>query len=117
MPDGENANMHELIVVSDLHLGRGKNDHTGRYYELEAFIAALAIVLAAGHEVVLLPGNHDIEIQWPPVRRQIERAVLCRVRERVASEAEVTAAGARLKFPPWFWYEPGRVWIEHGCQY
>jgi UDP-2,3-diacylglucosamine pyrophosphatase LpxH len=189
----ENA-MHELIVVSDLHLGRGKNDHTGRYYELEAFfydedfrlfcqwvvddarkrsvlvrliingdafdllridrppqtpeatfverqfgpfmtpgraardisevldghaafIEALAIVLAAGHEVVLLPGNHDIEIQWPPVRRQIERAVLGRVRERVALEAEVTAAGERLKFPPWFWYEPGRVWIEHGCQY
>jgi hypothetical protein len=186
--------MHEIIVVSDLHLGRGKNHHTGRFHELEAFfydedfrsfcqwlvddarkrkvevrlilngdafdllridrppqtpeatfverqfgpfmtpgraardisevldghpafIEGLAIVLAAGHEVVILPGNHDIEIQWPPVRRQIERALLGRVREQVEHEAEVTAAGERLKFPAWFWYEPGRVWIEHGCQY
>jgi UDP-2,3-diacylglucosamine pyrophosphatase LpxH len=186
--------MHELIVVSDLHLGRGKNPHTGRFHELEAFfydedfrsfcqylvddarkrnvdvrlilngdafdllridrppqtpeatfverqfgpfmtpgraardiselldghpafIEGLAIVLAAGHDLVILPGNHDIEIQWPSVRRQIERALLGRVREQVASDAEVTAASERLKFPPWFWYEPGRVWIEHGCQY
>src|SRR5688572_657951 len=29
--------MHDIIVVSDLHLGRGKNPYTGRYYELEAF--------------------------------------------------------------------------------
>ncbi|MBC8068898.1 MAG: hypothetical protein IAG13_11240, partial [Deltaproteobacteria bacterium] len=29
--------MHELVVVSDLHLGRGKNLESGRYYELEAF--------------------------------------------------------------------------------
>ena len=29
--------MHDLIVVSDLHIGRGKNPESGRYYELEAF--------------------------------------------------------------------------------
>ncbi len=204
--------MHELVVVSDLHLGRGKNHHTGRFHELEAFfydedfrsfcvwlvedarrrnvelrliingdafdllridrppqmpeatfverqfgpfmtpgraarditevldghpafVDGLARVLAAGHEVVILPGNHDIEIQWPPVRRQIERALLARVREQLAEgpslfeysgdddpqggdrEAQVASARARLRFPPWFWYEPGRVWIEHGCQY
>ena len=26
-----------IWFVSDLHLGRGKNSHTGRYFELEAF--------------------------------------------------------------------------------
>jgi UDP-2,3-diacylglucosamine pyrophosphatase LpxH len=186
--------MHDLVVVSDLHLGRGKNPHTGRYHELEAFfydddfrsfcqwviddahkrnadirliingdafdllridrppqtpeatlverqfgpfmtpgraardiaeildghpgfVDGLARVLAAGHEVVILPGNHDIEIQWAPVRRQIERAVLGRVREQLTAEREVEDAATRLHFPPWFWYEPDRVWIEHGCQY
>jgi UDP-2,3-diacylglucosamine pyrophosphatase LpxH len=186
--------MHDLVVVSDLHLGRGKNPNTGRYHELEAFfydddfrsfcqwviddahkrnasirliingdafdllridrgtltpeatfverrfgpcmtpdraardmsevldghpgfVDGLARVLAAGHEVVILPGNHDIEIQWPPVRRQIERAVFARVRELLTSNRELDEAAARLRFPPWFWYEPGRVWIEHGCQY
>lgn len=186
--------MHDIVVVSDLHLGRGKNPNTGRFHELEAFfydedfrsfcqwlvddahkrnadlrliingdgfdllridrppqtpeatfverqfgpfmtpdraardmceildghpgfVDGLARVLSAGHEIVILPGNHDLEIQWPAVRRQIERAILDRVREQMTSEREVSDANARLRFPPWFWYEPGRVWIEHGCQY
>ena len=186
--------MHDLVVVSDLHLGRGKNSHTGRFHELEAFfydedfcsfchwivedahkrntklrliingdafdllridrppqtpeatlverrfgpvmtpdraardiseildghpgfVAGLAWVLSAGHEVIILPGNHDIEIQWPPVRRQIEAAILADLREQLSSELELDEACARLRFPPWFWYEPGRIWIEHGCQY
>lgn len=186
--------MHDIVVVSDFHLGRGKNRHTGRFHELEAFfydedfrsfcqwlvddahkrnakirliingdafdllridrppqtpeatfverqfgpfltpdraardmadvldghpgfVDGLGRLLTAGHEVVMLPGNHDLEIQWAPVRRQIERAIFDRIRERVASEREVSDAEERLRFPPWFWYEPGRVWIEHGCQY
>ncbi|NVB41926.1 metallophosphoesterase [Pseudenhygromyxa sp. WMMC2535] len=186
--------MHDLVIVSDFHLGRGKNAFTGRYHELEAFfydedfrafcqwliddatkrnaslrfiingdafdmlridrppqtpeatmverqfgpfmtpdraardmadildghpgfVDGLARLLVAGHEVVILPGNHDIEIQWAPVRRQIEKYVLGRVRERATAEREVADAGDRLRFPPWFWYEPGRIWIEHGCQY
>src|SRR5690606_4893485 len=177
-----------------LHLGRGKNPHTGRYFELEAFfydedfrgfcqwlvddahkrnaslrliingdafdllridrppqtpeatfverqfgpfltpdraardiseileghpgfVDGVARVLGAGHEVVILPGNHDLEIQWPAVRRQIERMILDRVREHVTGGRGLADARARLRFPPWFWYEPGRVWIEHGCQY
>ena len=186
--------MHDIVVVSDLHLGRGKNPHTGRFHELECFfydedfrsfcqwlvedahkrnaqlrlvingdafdllridrpprtpeativerrfgpvmtpdrasrdisevldghpgfVEGLALVLAAGHELVVLPGNHDIEIQWAPVRRQIERAIIAAVRGHLSSEREVEAAEARMTFPPWFWYEPGRIWIEHGCQY
>src|SRR6476659_2706608 len=27
------------------------------------------------------------------------------------------AAQPLLRFDPWFYYEPGRIWIEHGCQY
>ena len=27
----------DIVVLSDLHLGRGKNTHSGRYYALEAF--------------------------------------------------------------------------------
>ena len=29
--------MHDLVVVSDLHLGRGLNPATGRFHQLEAF--------------------------------------------------------------------------------
>lgn len=184
------TDLHDIIVVSDLHLGRGKNPRTGRYYRLEAFffdddfhhfcthliaearerdarfklvlngdtfdllridhdpqsagkrrerrygpiltppvaadtlrqileghpvfVSALAEVLAAGHQVVFLPGNHDIEVQWRPVQETIRDAILAAVE---AKGAEVADASERLIFEPWFHHEPGRIWIEHGCQY
>ncbi len=210
MDDSEKIPAHELYVVSDLHIGRGKNPETGRFYELEAFfydedfrsfcvylcedasrrgvdfklilngdvfdllridrdvgqraaassssmgaagsisaagttlrgrrfgpvmtpdasatamleiteghpvfIDALAGVLLAGHEVVFLPGNHDLELQWARVQAVIRDAVERRARRR-ADEPRARAACSRMSFQPWFYYEPGRVWIEHGCQY
>ncbi|MEZ4452835.1 MAG: metallophosphoesterase [Nannocystaceae bacterium] len=183
----------ELVLVSDLHIGRGKNPQTGRYFELETFfydddfrrfclwlcadarergvdlrlilngdtfdllridpvvtdarptsrerrygpvmtppraaavirevlvghaefVDGLAEVLVAGHEVIFLPGNHDLEIQWPAVQQEIRASIL----EHAARIDPGQARGAidgRLRFAPWFHYEPGRVWIEHGCQY
>jgi hypothetical protein len=178
----------DLIVVSDLHLGRGHDPATKRYHRLEAFfydedfrafcrwacadaaargmplalvlngdvfdllriepefppegthlekrfgalptppiaarmvadvltghpsfLEALADVLAAGHELVLVCGNHDLELQWPQVQEEVRRALTVALAARRAPEAL-----ARLRFEPWFLYEPGRIWIEHGCQY
>jgi UDP-2,3-diacylglucosamine pyrophosphatase LpxH len=189
MPSTE---LRDVVVVSDLHIGRGKNNETGRYYELETFfydedfrrfcefscreaaergtelelvlngdtfdllrldplplpeefarrpsafgpvltparaaievtrlleghpvfLQALAGVLAGGHHVLFLPGNHDIEVQWPPVQEAIRTALLeCDVfADRSAAERALT----RLRFLPWFYHQPGRFWIEHGCQY
>jgi UDP-2,3-diacylglucosamine pyrophosphatase LpxH len=180
--------LRDIVVVSDLHLGRGLDARTKRYHRLEAFfydddfrafcrwlcgdaesrnvplalvlngdvfdllriepepapganaleqrfgplptpmvaarmvadvlaghpvfVEALADVLAAGHEVVLVAGNHDLETQWPPVQAEIRRALGDALSRRGAAEAL-----ARLRFEPWFVYEPGRIWIEHGCQY
>ncbi len=185
--------MHDLIVVSDLHLGRGKNPESGRYYRLEAFFydddfeqfcvwviaeaertkrgvrlvlngdtfdllriepdepdydasqrerrfgavltpqraadvmqsilaghhgfaRGLARVLMAGHRVVLLPGNHDPEIQWKCVQDQVRDAVRAQARE-LSDEATADRADELLRFEPWFYYEPERIWIEHGHQY
>jgi 3',5'-cyclic AMP phosphodiesterase CpdA len=195
---------HEIIVVSDLHIGRGKNPETGRYYELETFfydddfrgfceylcvdagrravdfklilngdtfdllrvdrdvgqraasetasltrggrfgpvmtpataaavltetmdshrgfVEGLTSVLLAGHEVVFLPGNHDLEIQWPRVQDVIRDRIVARARVRAADGGRDPESAARcvdeqLRFEPWFYYEPGRAWIEHGCQY
>jgi UDP-2,3-diacylglucosamine pyrophosphatase LpxH len=186
--------VHEIIVVSDLHLGRGRNPRTGRYHRLEAFfydddffhfceyivddarqrqvpiklvlngdtfdllridhepqpgeslsmrerkygpthtpsnaadtmrsiiaghprfVAGVAGVLAAGHRVVFLPGNHDPEMQWQPVQDVVRAAILDALRER-EGDAAASAAAERILFEPWFHYEPGRIWIEHGNQY
>lgn len=183
----------EIVVISDLHIGLGKNPRTGRYYALEAFfydddferfcryicadaaarnvrfrlilngdvfdllrvepfdnrvrkrlrtrrvfaaqtpqtaartvvrimaghpgfVRGLAHVLQHADDVVLLPGNHDLEIQWPSVQAQIRRVLIGQVRQ-MAGDAAAEAAERRLHFRPWFYYEPGRIWIEHGCQY
>ncbi len=77
------------------------------------FADALAAVLAAGHEVVFLPGNHDLELQWEPVQAEVRREVS----DRLGVRGAPGEALQRLRFGPWFFYEPGRIWIEHGCQY
>ncbi|HFE46331.1 MAG TPA: hypothetical protein ENJ18_12690, partial [Nannocystis exedens] len=187
--DGE----HDLIVISDLHIGRGKNPATGRYFELETFfydadflafccylcteaqttgrpfklilngdafdllrtdrvdteragsrrerrygpamtstqasalireilsghpefLDGLAQVLSAGYEVIFLPGNHDHEIQWPAIHNEIRTQILARVAALIP-EAKPDRTAQLLSFRPWFYYEPGRVWVEHGCQY
>lgn len=162
--------MTELIVISDLHLGRGRNPETGRFHRLEAFfydddlrsfcawlaedahtrgatlrlvlngdtldflrserpheppaalaraildghpqvVEALASLLARGHEVVFLPGNHDLELQQADVQGVVRAAIGSRL------DPGDGAALARLRFEPWFVHEPGRAWIEHGSQY
>ncbi len=183
--------MHDLIVLSDLHIGRGRNRRTGRYHTLETFffdedlrrffgslvadakaratplrivfngdtfdllrrdplpqtgesyreqrfgpdltpvraaavlaehlaghavfVEALVDVLIAGHELIFLPGNHDLELQWEPVQEELRRTVQERLVARAA--AEPAEGLKRLSFRDWFHHEPGRIWIEHGCQY
>ena len=182
------APLRDIVVVSDLHLGRGLDPATKRYHRLEAFfydddfrafcrwligdaesraahfalvlngdafdllriepevgpgssgverrfgplptppvaarmladvlaghplfVEALADVLGAGHEVVFVSGNHDLELQWAPVQVEVRRALGDALGRRGAG-----GALERLRFEPWFLYEPGRIWIEHGCQY
>lgn len=172
--------MRDLYVVSDLHLGRGRNPETGRFHGLENFFfdddfyffcrhlvdeardrsvpfalilngdtfdflrveldgaakepgptldhegaARIARAILAGHprfldglahitdsgfDVVILPGNHDIELQWAEVQQEVRDALTAR-------PGATPARQERLSFAPWFFHEPGRVWIEHGCQY
>jgi UDP-2,3-diacylglucosamine pyrophosphatase LpxH len=78
-----------------------------------AFVEGVAEVLAAGHEVVYVAGNHDLEIQWEPVQQTVRAAVAATLDRRGAPAGAI----GRLSFAPWFVHEPGRIWIEHGCQY
>ncbi len=75
---------------------------------------ALGALLAAGHEIVILPGNHDPELCFPAVRQRLREILLTAAGE---SGGEPEACAARLRFEPWFHYEPGRLFVEHGHQY
>jgi UDP-2,3-diacylglucosamine pyrophosphatase LpxH len=101
------------------------------------FFEALGWFLAhEGNELVLLRGNHDIELFWPAVQARLCELVAdsyCRWYEEVRAgrrpdsplpfrpelpaQLDAAEAGRRIHFPTWFYYEPGLFFVEHGSQY
>ncbi|MEE8392153.1 MAG: metallophosphoesterase [Anaerolineae bacterium] len=86
------------------------------------FFAALGRFVAHGNHIAVLPGNHDIELYWPQVQRrfvtEVKRAYT-RERRMLGEGLPVTLKECRTRvyFYPWFYHEPGRVYVEHGGQY
>ncbi len=72
--------------------------------------AALARFVEAGHRLVLVVGNHDVDLWFGDVRAAFVEQVALH-----ADEPEAVRAGVR--FEPWFFYEPGRAYIEHGHRF
>lgn len=102
------------------------------------FFRALGWFLAANpdNELILIKGNHDVEIFWPAVQRRLRELVA----EAYASWHRVASSGqqpdhplwydtsfpdaldigdlhTRIRFPPWFYHDPGLLYVEHGNQY
>lgn len=73
------------------------------------FFTALGEFAAAGNPIVVLPGNHDIELIRP--------ATQARFAALVAEAVGKPEAAAAFTFHPWVYYEPGLVYAEHGHQY
>jgi len=69
--------------------------------------AALARFVSAGHALVVVRGNHDVDFHWDPVKLAF-RAVLA---------AHGVPADAPVEFSDWFYYEEGLIYVEHGHQY
>lgn len=86
------------------------------------FFAALGWFVARGNQVAIIKGNHDIELHWSLVQerfvKEVQRAYS---QERLArgdgSALTLEECRASVHFYPWFYYEPGRVYVEHGGQY
>lgn len=80
------------------------------------FFLALLRWMASGRDLVLIRGNHDMELFWPGVRERLtELLIEIAVEEDVALTRDQIEA--RLVHRDWFYYEPGRVFVEHGHQY
>ena len=85
------------------------------------FFAALGWFLAHGNHLAIVKGNHDVNLYWPQVQErcveEIKRAYM-RERQALGYGPQLTTEDlARVHFYPWFYYEPGRVYVEHGGQY
>lgn len=75
------------------------------------FFESLSRFLADGHDVVVIAGNHDIELVDPQVRRAL-RGILLKSKKR-----RYHHISGSIDFSPWFYYEPGLIFVEHGHQY
>lgn len=93
----------------DWLLGRVIDRHRNVFEKLAAFVAA-------GNEVAIVRGNHDAEFHWPRVQRTfVER--LAAIGGAAPDGAERAAFASRVSFLPWFYYEAGTIFVEHGHQY
>jgi UDP-2,3-diacylglucosamine pyrophosphatase LpxH len=75
------------------------------------FLSALGRVLADGHEIVFVSGNHDVQLTLPEVRDALaERLVAASGRPR----EEIVP---RVAFRAWFHVTEDGIVLEHGHQY
>jgi hypothetical protein len=76
----------------------------------------------AGHEIVIVVGNHDVELLQPEVAQCLGQMFFDLASPKTGQRTEAAehrrlSALGRIRVAPWFVYEPGVVWIEHGHQY
>ena len=78
----------------------------------------LAQFVAAGHSLVLVRGNHDVEFYWEAARAAFVQALIARTPDGTLSDSAArTAFEARIEFRHWFYYVEGLLYVEHGHQY
>lgn len=100
-------------------VARTKLDKVGERHG--EFFRGLARFLSRGNRVEIIPGNHDTEFHWPAIQNGFVRLVT-RAWEAMPEAGRPGAASAEevaeaIGFHPWFFYEKGVLWIEHGHQY
>lgn len=86
-----------------------------------AVFRALARFLSRGNRVEIISGNHDTEFHWKGTQDALSDGIA----DAWKTMAESLRPGALapdevvtgLSFHPWFFYEPGVLWVEHGHQY
>lgn len=86
------------------------------------FFRRLAKYVRAGGDLVIVRGNHDVELFWPKVQRALrqELAKLAFAGEKLDVDEAIDQRNEfqeRVEFLPWFYYEKDRIWFEHGHQY
>ena len=97
-----------------------KLEKTFEYHS--ALFKRLADFVKAGGEVVILRGNHDVELHWRKVQRVFRRRLAEQAFAGMTLDVDQVIDlrnefQTRIIFAPWVYIEPGRVYIEHGHQY
>jgi len=73
---------------------------------------ALGRFVAAGHALVIVRGNHDIELYWREAQRALVEAILAK--EPARSHRQLSS---RVVIQPWFFAVDGLLYVEHGHEF
>lgn len=110
------AEAHEIVTAPTeeeiAHGLGGAADHSLAKLRLvmehhASVMQSLAEFVAAGNQLVIVRGNHDIDWHWDCVQTEFTA--------RLAKLADVPEG--TVQFAPWFYYEEGVLYLEHGHQY
>lgn len=74
---------------------------------------ALCAFLGEGHRLVIVRGNHDIELHW----RKAQRALIHAVCRHAESPEHGAAIATRIRICPWFFVVDGLLFVEHGHEF
>jgi len=77
----------------------------------------LAAFVADGNSLVLVSGNHDVDFHWDAARQAFLDEMCATVDGLVGDAAARADFIARIEFCPWFYYEEGLLYVEHGHQF
>lgn len=82
------------------------------------FFVFLAAFVGAGHRIEIIQGNHDEELFWPAVRDALVEGLVDLYFGDEGHPSETPESFAeRIRFNPWFYYQPGLIYVEHGHRF
>lgn len=80
----------------------------------------LARFVGEGNRIEVVIGNHDAAFHWIEVQDLFRHALASHweaLRSELGGERTAQEVLDAVQFHPWFWFEEGVAWIEHGHQY
>ena len=77
--------------------------------------AAMSRLVADGHGLTIIHGNHDVELHWEAVQEELFSTLVALARAQGPVDAEEFLS--RVELSEWFFYRDGVAYIEHGHQY
>jgi UDP-2,3-diacylglucosamine pyrophosphatase LpxH len=77
----------------------------------------LAAFVQAGHMLVFVRGNHDVELYWESAQRAFLDALSARAELPADDAIARKVFESRVEFRHWFYYVRGFLYVEHGHQY
>ncbi len=80
------------------------------------FFGAAARLLAEGHRLIFVSGNHDLELYWPGVRAAL-RGALRSAATALSPTSDLEDLEERVRFRTWFHVTEDKIYLEHGSQY